>query len=147
MPENVRSTGIDLTAAEVVADPYPYFAEERRRAPVAWHEPTASYLTFDHAAANAALRDRRFGRLWRDKEPVERFEPFNLLHRNQMMENEPPNHGRLRRKVSAAFARGHIERMRPRIGALGRELLEETDPTGFDILADYAEPLPVMVIA
>ena len=105
------------------------------------------WIVVGHEACSAVLRDRRFGRLWQDKEPVERFEPFNLLHRNQMMENEPPNHGRLRRKVSAAFARGHIERMRPRVGVLGRELLEQADRDGFDVLADYAEPLPVLVIA
>jgi unspecific monooxygenase len=141
------STGIDLTAAEVVADPYPYFAEERRRAPVAWHEPSASYLTFDHASANAVLRDRRLGRIWRDKEPVERFEPFNLLHRNQMMENEPPAHTRLRRLVVGAFNRGHVERLRPRVRALAAELLAAVDRSGFDVVGEYAEPLPVLVIA
>jgi unspecific monooxygenase len=147
MPENVRSTGIDLTAAEVVADPYPYFAEERRRAPVAWHEPSASYLTFDHASANAVLRDRRLGRIWRDREPVERFEPFNLLHRNQMMENEPPAHTRLRRLVVGAFNRGHVERLRPRVRSLAAELLSGVDRAGFDVVREYAEPLPVLVIA
>ena len=141
------STGIDLTAAEVVADPYPYFAEERRRAPVAWHEPSASYLTFDHASANAVLRDRRLGRIWRDKEPVERFEPFNLLHRNQMMENEPPAHTRLRRLVVGAFNRGHVERLRPRVRSLAAELLSRVDRSGFDVVGQYAEPLPVLVIA
>jgi unspecific monooxygenase len=141
------STGIDLTAAEVVADPYPYFAEERRRAPVAWHEPSASYLTFDHASANAVLRDRRLGRIWRDKEPVERFEPFNLLHRNQMMENEPPAHTRLRRLVVGAFNRGHVERLRPRVRSLAADLLAAVDRSGFDVVGEYAEPLPVLVIA
>jgi cytochrome P450 len=100
-----------------------------------------------HDACNAALRDRRLGRIWHDREPIDRFEPFNLLHRNQMMENEPPAHGRLRRQVSTAFARGHVERMRPRVSALGAELLAEVDPGGFDALRDYAEPLPVLVIA
>jgi cytochrome P450 len=141
------STGIDLTAAEVVADPYPYFAEERRRAPVAWHEPSASYLTFDHASANAVLRDRRLGRIWRDKEPVERFEPFNLLHRNQMMENEPPAHTRLRRLVIGAFNRGHVERLRPRVRSLAADLLAAVDRSRFDVVGAYAEPLPVLVIA
>src|SRR3954449_6726349 len=141
------STGIDLTAAEVVADPYPYFAEERRRAPVAWHEPSASYLTFDHASANAVLRDRRLGRIWHDREPAARFEPFNLLHRNQMMENEPPVHTRLRRLVVGAFNRGHVERLRPRVRELAEQLLDAADPAGFDVVGDYAEPLPVLVIA
>ena len=53
------STRIDLTAPEVVADPYPFFAEERLRHPVAWHEP-GGWLVFDHAG-DAVLRDRRFG--------------------------------------------------------------------------------------
>ena len=51
----MRSTAIDLTAPEVVADPYPFCAEERRLGAVAWHEQSGSYLTFDHAAANAVL--------------------------------------------------------------------------------------------
>ncbi len=143
----MRSTSIDLTAPEVVADPYPFFAEERARGAVAWHEPSSSYLTFDHAATNAVLRDRRFGRLWKDKEPADYLEPFNLLHRNQMMENEPPDHTRLRRLVAGAFARGHVERLRPRVRELAASLLAEVDPSDFDIIGEYAEPLPVLVIA
>lgn len=141
------STRIDLTSAEVVADPYPHFAEERRRHPVAWHEPSGSWLAFDHASVNAVLRDRRLGRIWADRQPAERFEPFNLLHRNQMMENEPPDHTRLRRLVADAFARGHVERLRPRVRALAAELLDAVDPAGFDVVEEYAEPLPVLVIA
>jgi len=105
------------------------------------------WLVFSHEQCNSVLRDRRFGRIWSDREPAERFEPFNLLHRSQMMENEPPQHTRLRRKVSTAFARGHIERMRPRVRALGVDLIEQIDGAEFDALADFAEPLPVLVIA
>ena len=79
------TTRIDLTAPEVVADPYPHFAEERRRHPVAWHQASGMWLTFDHASGDAVLRRRGLGRIWKDKQPAERFEPFNLLHRNQMM--------------------------------------------------------------
>ncbi len=143
----MRSTSIDLTSPEVVADPYPHFSIERHRNPVAWHEPSSRWLTFDHASASAVLRDRRLGRLWRDREPVERFEPFNLLHRNQMMENEPPDHTRLRRLVTRAFARGHVERLRPRVRDLAAQLLGEVDRSDFDVIGEYAEPLPVLVIA
>jgi unspecific monooxygenase len=141
------TTRIDLTAPEVVADPYPHFAEERRRHPVAWHEASGRWLTFDHPSANAVLRHRSLGRIWKDKQPESRFEPFNLLHRNQMMENEPPDHTRLRRLVAGAFARGHVERLRPRVRTLAEELLDRVDPTGFDVVGEYAEPLPVLVIA
>ena len=38
--------------------------------------------------------------------------------------------------------------MRPRIDALVAQLLDDLDPTGtVDLLAEYAEPLPVYVIA
>jgi cytochrome P450 len=141
------TTTIDLTDPDVVADPYPHLAEERSRHAVAWHEGSGRWMTFSHAAASAVQRDRRLGRLWVDREPAAYLEPFNLLHRNQMMENEPPEHTRLRRPVAAAFNRGHVERLRPRVRELAASLLDEVDPAGFDVLEAYAEPLPVLVIA
>lgn len=145
---SLATCNLDMSAAGFRSDPYPALARERAHHPVAWHEASASWLVFSHEHCNTVLRDRRFGRIWVDREPVERFEPFNLLHRHQMMENEPPAHTRLRRKVSSAFARGHIERMRPRVQVLGRKLLDEVaEAPEFDVLADFAEPLPVLVIA
>ena len=47
------------------------------------------------------------------RSPAERFESFNLIHRNAILEMEPPHHTRLRRLISTAFARGHVERLRP----------------------------------
>ena len=142
------TTSLDLTDPAVVADPYPHFARERARHAVAWHEPSGSWFTFSHAAVSAVQRDRRLGRLWTDREPAERLAPFNLLHRNQMMENEPPEHTRLRRPVASAFSRGHVERLRARVRALASELLDEVDASRpFDVVEAYAEPLPVLVIA
>src|SRR3954452_10095577 len=90
------TTSIDLSAPDVVADPYPHFARERAAHAAtgggAWHEPSGMYLTFSHASVGQVQRDRRLGRLWQDREPAGYLEPFNLLHRNQMMENEPPEH-------------------------------------------------------
>lgn len=144
---SVATTSLELTAPEIIADPYPHFARERGRHEVAWHEPSGMWLTFSHRAAGAVLRNRRLGRIWRDREPAGYLEPFNLLHRNQMMENEPPEHTRLRRAVAGAFNRGHVERLRPRVKSLATSLLTEVDPAGFDVIGEYAEPLPVLVIA
>jgi cytochrome P450 len=143
----MNSTAIDLASPEVIADPYPFFTAERLQGSVAWHEPSARWLTFDHAAASAVLRHRGLGRIWQDRGPANRLEPFNLLHRHQMMENEPPDHTRLRRLVSGAFSRGHIERLRPRVRQLAASLLAAVDRNSFDVIAEYAEPLPVLVIA
>lgn len=150
------TTSLDLTSAEVIADPYPFFAEERARLAatggLGWSERSQMFLAFSHSAVSSIQRDRRLGRLWRDKrpadgQPADYLEPFNLLHRNQMMENEPPEHTRLRRPVAQAFNRGHIERLRPRVRELAAQLLDEVDPAGFDVIGRFAEPLPVLVIA
>lgn len=136
----------DFSAAEFVADPYPELAELRAQGPLLWHKPTERWLATTHASVSQTLRNRALGRIWSDWEPGATMEPYNALHRNQMMENEPPVHTRMRRLVAGAFARGHVERMRPRVEAIAASLLGEMAGT-VDILADYAEPLPVLVIA
>jgi cytochrome P450 len=139
---------LELTDPTFVGDPYPTFARLRAESPLLWHEPTSQWLTLTYALTNAVLRDRKMGRLWQDKQPAEQFEPFNRLHRNQMMETEPPDHTRLRSLVTKAFARGHIERLRPRVQQIADDLLDHAiDGGGFDLIADYAEPLPVLIIA
>jgi cytochrome P450 len=144
---SVPTTSLDLRDPDFVTDPYPYFAEERRRHAVAWHEQSGTYLTFTHATVSAVQRNRDLGRIWHDREPTPYLEPFNVLHRNQMMEHEPPEHTRLRRPVAAAFSRGHVERLRPRVRELAAELLVAVDPTSFDAVGDFAEPLPVLVVS
>jgi cytochrome P450 len=143
---------LDLTSPEVVADPYPYFAQARQTAPVHWHPGLGMWLTFTHAAANAVLRARTLGRLWAPRWPDVAMPSFELIHVNSLLENEPPTHTRLRRLVAAAFARGHVERLRPRIAELADRLAsrvadEGADGSTVDLIALYAEPLPVQVIA
>jgi cytochrome P450/uncharacterized membrane protein YdbT with pleckstrin-like domain len=137
---------LELSHPPFIANPYPVFAELRERSALSWHEETNQWLALAYAECNTVLRDRRLGRLWSDRQPGDRFEPFNLLHSNQMMENEPPTHTRLRSLVAKAFARGHIERLRPRVQEIADGLLDRVGDE-FDLLADYAEPLPVAVIA
>jgi cytochrome P450 len=142
---------LDLTDPAVVADPYPAFARARQAAPVQWHDGLGLWLAFTHPEANAVLRDRRLGRIWRDREPDERFASFNLIHRNAILEMEPPHHTRLRRLISTAFARGHVERLRPWVEELARrlvgDLLEECAGSRPVDLLTMAEQLPVAVIA
>ncbi|GLY92848.1 cytochrome P450 [Actinoplanes sp. NBRC 103695] len=134
---------IDFSDPAFIRDPYPAL---RRLPSISWHPGTGRWLAAGHADADAVLRDRRLGRLWRDREPVDVFEPFNLLHRNQMMENEPPVHTRLRSLVATAFARGHVSRLAPAVAGSARSLLAAAGAE-FDLLADVAEPLAVTVIA
>ena len=142
----MTTSHLDLTAPAFVADPYPALAELRAAGDLLWHEPSGRWLATTHAAVTRVLRDRSFGRLWTDHEPADVMEPFNTLHRNQLMENEPPEHTRMRRLLQGAFGRGHVERLRPGIESLAAEMVARLVP-GSDLLADFAEPFPVFVIA
>jgi cytochrome P450 len=135
-----------------LADPYPHFATVRERGEVHWHPQLGLPVAVSHAAASTVLRHRSLGRIWSDARPVAAFASFNLLHRNSLLESEPPTHTRLRGLVAAAFGRGHVRRLRPRVyelaGAMVARLAERvTDEGAADLLDHLAAPLPVVVIA
>jgi cytochrome P450 len=138
---------LDLSDPAVVADPYPHLASLRSAAPMAWHSGMGVWLASGHAEAGAVLRDRRLGRIFGERTPADAWETFNWLHADSILDSEPPKHTRLRRLVAGAFGRGHVQRLAPRIGELAAGLLADLPDEGFDVLADYAEPLPVLVIA
>ncbi len=144
-----EAVGFDPADRAFVLDPYPAFDELRAAGRPLWHEDLGLWLAFGHADADAVLRDRALGRVYRPREPGDEWDTFNWLHADSILDSEPPKHTRLRSLVAKAFARGHVERLRPRVRELAEGLLDRAAEMagGFDVLADYAEPLPVMVIA
>lgn len=65
-----------------------------------------------------------------------------------MLGADPPDHTRLRGLVSHAFTPRRIAMLEPRIAALADELLDAVVPAGsFDLMRNFAEPLPVTIIA
>lgn len=146
------ATVLDLRDPAVVADPYPHLSALRAAAPVAHHSGLGTWVATSHAACSQVLRERSLGRIFAPRVPDADWETFNWLHADSILDSEPPKHTRLRRLVQRAFTRGHVARLQPRIAELADALLdgcvERLDATGsFDVLADYAEPLPVLVIA
>ncbi|MBP2475432.1 cytochrome P450 [Crossiella equi] len=142
----------DVDDPAFLADPYPEFARLRAEGEVHWHPGLGLAVAVSHSACSALLRHRGLGRIWQDACPAEDFTAFNLLHRNSLLENEPPTHTRLRKLVAAAFGRGHTERLRPWVnemaGQLVDRLAEQVRAEGqADLLRVVAEPLPVEVIA
>lgn len=135
---------LDPGEPSFVHDPYPVLAALRATGPLLWHEPMGMWIATTHESVSEVLRKRAFGRIWTDRRPAADLEPFNALHRNQMMDGK--DHQRLRSLVAKSFTRGHIERLRPRIERLASEMVDELEDS-FDVLADYAEPMPVYVIA
>lgn len=137
---------------EFVADPYPQLAELRSLGRPIWHEETGMFLAARYKDANAVLRNRSLGRIFSPRTPETEWETFNYLHADSILDSEPPKHTRLRSLVMKAFNPKRIEALRPNIERITNQLLhrieDKLQSSGtFDLIADYAEPLPVMVIA
>ena len=142
----------DLQNPDLVANPYPVFAELRKPRELLWSDRLNIWLAPTYELANTTLRTRTLGRIYEDRLPQNEWEVFNWLHSDSILDSEPPKHTRLRALVQKAFTPGRIESMRPNVEKLCAQLLDEAQAKlstqgHFDVLADYAEPLPVLVIA
>src|SRR5215469_12123505 len=80
-------------------------------------------------------------RAMRGDVPLEAFQP-------SMLNLDDPDHKRLRGLVSQAFNQRSIDAWRPRIRAVAEGLLDTlADGGSFDLVAKFAAPLPIVVIA
>lgn len=140
----------------------PFPAYEAMRAMIAPDGPRAVMwqdlampVFVNHADVSAGLRDRRLGREvlhvatredlgWPADPP--HLAPFRAFERNSLLDREPPVHTRLRRLVLHGFTSRAIARAEAGIAATAHALID-----GFgdapDIVADYAQTLPLLVIA
>lgn len=83
---------------------------------------------------------------WPPPDPA--LAPFYHFESNHLMDKEPPDHTRLRSLLGKAFTPQRVEALRPKIEAAARRLLDTLEPAGkMDLVRDFAEPLPVTVIA
>ena len=143
---------IDFNNPTFVADPYEQLKELREFSKPVWHEGMQIFLAARHSDANDVFRNKSLGRIFTDKSPDFEWETFNWLHSDSILDSEPPKHTRLRSLVAKAFNRNKIEGMRPAVERITQQLLDAIDEKvksaeTFDLIADYAEPLPVKIIA
>ena len=143
---------IDFNDSAFIDDPYPALKKLREVGAPFWHEETSMFLAAGFKDASAVLRNRMLGRIFDPKTPDSKWESFNWLHSDSILDSEPPKHTRLRSLVMKAFNPKKIESLRPEIERITASLLDEAakkhEAQGhFDLIADFAEPLPVKVIA
>ena len=143
---------IDFNDPAFVSNPYPALKELRAAGQPVWHEGMQMFLAARHGDANDVFRNKSLGRIFKEKSPEFEWEIFNWLHADSILDSEPPKHTRLRSLVAKAFNRQKIEGMRPAVSRITEQLLDAIDEKvrsgqSFDLIADYAEPLPVKIIA
>jgi cytochrome P450 len=138
-------------APEFIRNPYPHY--ERMRTTDPMHlTPLGVYVASRHAEVSLVVRDKRFGKEYADRtirrygpnimdEPL--FRSFSLT----MLQQDPPDHTRLRGLVVKAFTARRVEDMRPRIQQVVDETLDRIIPQGrMDLIEDFAFRLPVTII-
>ncbi len=133
-------------------DPYSLLKQLRQNGKPVWDDELNMFLAPNHGDANAVFRNKSLGRIYNPRTPEFEWETFNWLHSDSLLDSEPPKHTRLRGLVAKAFNRQKIEALRPDIERLTKQLLDAIDKKvksglTFDLIADFAEPLPVKVIA
>ena len=144
------------------ANPQVLYEQMRSEDPVyrsvqPWSNNPAWFLTRYEDCMNM-LKDSRFGKQVRQHLPediaLERFGPppsgdeiWMAINRH-MLNVDPPDHTRLRTLVHKAFTPRMVNNMKPRIEQIANELLDHmADDNEADLIADFAFPLPITVIA
>lgn len=126
------------------ADPFPAIHRLRALAPV--HEtPIGSWRLARYADCVRLLRGVRCGVRRRDGTLPRRADSQGPAE--FMLQQDPPNHTRLRKLVSKAFTPRAVESWRPRVRAIVEERLAPALATGeMDVIADLALPVPATLI-
>jgi unspecific monooxygenase len=139
-----------------VRDPYPTLARLREEMPIFVDPLRARMFVLRFADVSAALKSRALGRsilhvFSRDElgwpPPDSRQAAFDHFENNHLLSTEPPRHTRLRGLVAKAFTPRRVEALRARVSAIVDDLLARLAGSSvFDLVAELAEPLPVIVI-
>lgn len=143
-----------LLKPDSLQDPYPVYARLRAEAPVYFSEALRAWLLTRYEDVLAAFRDPRLSsRLtsgYGKQLPPAVLDQLAPVLRNLAswaLFTDRPDHTRMRGLLNKAFTPRVTENLRPRIQALVDELLDAVAPAGrMDVIADLANPLPVIVI-
>ncbi|MGW5644833.1 cytochrome P450 [Saccharopolyspora sp. NPDC003752] len=131
----------------MAVDPQHFWLRGEKPAnPVDFDEERGVWNVHGHPEAVAVLSDpKTFSSDITRVMPIE-LDPAFL--EGDLTQMDPPQHRKLRRLVSHAFTPKIVADLEPRIAALTHELLGAVaDRDRFELVADLAYPLPVIVIA
>ncbi|MCE2900842.1 MAG: cytochrome P450 [Gemmatimonadaceae bacterium] len=151
-----RRLSLDPRSPAFYHDPSVAYARILAESPVVFWEELGVWCFFAHDDVHRLLRDRRFGReilhvATREQlgwpEPPVHTRDFDAIDAHSLLEREPPVHTRLRALINRAFVSRRVEALRPGIEALAHALVDAFPDEPFDVLAAYATPIPVRVIA
>ncbi len=137
-----------LASPEFLADPYPVYRQLIEQTPVFWlphaNAPGGMWCIARYDDIAFVLREAP---IFKDTSRIAPPDTLTPLDR-AMLQRDPPDHTRLRRLASHAFTPRRVHDLMPRIEQISLDLIERIRARGeADFIADYARPLPIIVIA
>ncbi|MGX4586037.1 cytochrome P450 family protein [Paenibacillus chitinolyticus] len=159
-----KMTGGDLNSPETMRDIISFYKRlAAQKEPIIrlddFYGMGGAWIAFRHDDVAAMLKDPRLVKDMRKYVPQNEPEAAGestyvgklfewLRNMPNMLTADPPDHTRLRRLASKAFTPQMIEGLRPRIQQIADELLDAVQERGrMDLVADFAYPLPIIVIS
>src|SRR2546423_1477600 len=137
-----------------LADPFPAYARLRDDDPAHWSQDLKAWVLTRYDDVKRVCLDGRMSsdrlRPFFASLPTAEAERMGQLLRVLtlwMVFRDPPEHTRLRRLTSRVFNVRSIQALKPAVESLTAWLLERLgERTEFDLIAEFAGPLPALVI-
>lgn len=132
-----------------VQNPYAFYHTARQHGDLVYWPEYDMPAAVSHAAVQALLRDRRFGREVPPEQATagpDHLAPWLAVEAHSLLEAEPPRHTRLRSLVLRAFTSRAITALAPDIERLCHDLIDAFPDARFDLLDAYCTQVPVITI-
>ena len=145
----------EFKTAEARANPLPVYARMRKLGPVLRSKDLLGegFVLPRHEEVAWVIRDPRFASDRKNRRAGSSTDPWWMpallkLLGSSMVLKDPPEHRRLRNLVQKAFTPARVENLSDRVAQIAEELLDAAaGKPVVDLMADFALPLPLTVIA
>ena len=144
---------IDWSQPQALADPFPLYDRLRQEDPIHWSDSLGGWILtryadvlrlYRHPQRYSADRFRQIDARYASRRPD--VQAVARVLRDWMVFRDPPDHTRLRRLLHQSFTPRQLERQRPRIETLVRQMLQAIEGEAVDYIGAFAQPLPARVI-
>ena len=144
---------------DFLQNPYPFYQRFRREQPIFYFADWQAWMLMGHKDINFLLRDKRLGRVIHHLLPEHQavlekpeHEDFYAIQAGSLLEIEPPDHSRIKQAVQDVFTPKRVRTLGDKLAVFCERLVDDihdktADTRRFNLISDFAEPIPVSVIA
>jgi len=154
----MRAQPSDINSPAFIANPYPFYESLRAEGELVPFDERIHLVSAHYDIVDHILKSRHFGREGRSVmteaekaalPPVSDLaKPLVEIQKNWIIFRDPPYHTRVRGMVKKAFTPKMVHNLQPHIQEITDYLIDAVVEQGhMDVIADFALPLPVTVIA